>query len=234
MTQPLILGKSGFRTNGDLSTSMSRRRAALELFLLVGGIEWCLWTDSRYVFPKSVRLFDTILLVLIVLAILARQRPTARELGISPPRWLAGLSSLGLFTLIGMGLLLGTGFYLGTLGNEQVWWTWVRKNWHMEVLQQLLLQVLLVPRLAVLMGRAGLRVSLVAAVVFSLLHAPNLVLMGLTLVAAVVWCEWYRRYRNLLALWASHLLLASAALLCIQGSALGMLRVGIGYVFRNS
>ncbi|MFO0947384.1 MAG: hypothetical protein U1D30_15855 [Planctomycetota bacterium] len=233
MTQPLIVGKSGFRTNEGLVAPFTRRRAAVELLWLIGAVEWCLWTDSRHVFPKSVRLLNTVVVALIVLAIVIRQRPSLRDLGFAPPSWFAGLKSLALFTLIGMGLLFGTGFYLGSLGNEQAWATWVRKNWHMEGLQQLLLQVLLVPRLAVLLGGNGTKVSLIAAILFSLLHAPNVLLMGLTMIAGFVWCEWYRRFPNLPALWISHLSLASAALLSINGSALGMLRVGIGYVFRN-
>lgn len=210
-----------------------RNTAAIELFLLLGGFEWCLWTDSRQVFPKPVRLASTIALILLVLILLIRQRPSLREAGIAPPRWFGGIWSLTLFTLGGMALIVGCGWYLGTIGQVDGWLTWIRKNWHLEGVQQLLLQVLLVPRLAILMGRRGLGVSIVAGTIFSLLHAPNPMLMGLTLIAGVAWCEWFRRYENLLALWVSHLLLAATALYCLNGPSLGMLRVGIGYVYRN-
>lgn len=244
------LGKGRFSTNVNWSLGATPPRgvsarpgAAAELGLLLAAFEWCLWTDSRQVLPKAARLAGSGVLVLVVAFLLIRQRPTARELGLAPGRrrgtrnwrdWFDGGWSLALGTLGGMIALLVAGWWLGTIGQTPTWSAWVRKNWHLEGAQQLLLQVLLVPRLEQVLGRRGAPVTLMAALFFGLLHLPNLPLSALSFVGAVGWCEWFRRHPNLPAVWLSHLALAATALYTINGPALGMLRVGIGYVYRNS
>jgi len=76
---------------------------------------------------------------------------------------------------------------------------------------------------------AGSRSIIVVAIVFSLLHFPNPVLMGLTLVGGVIWAAVYQRQPNLYALALSHALSSLTLALTISPSLLNSLRVGYKY-----
>jgi hypothetical protein len=209
----------------------SARRAAFELVVLLAMLEWVLWTGSKHVLPEILRVASGLVLLAVVVALAALQRPSRSSLGLAPASWWRGCEWLAAFTCSSIAIMGAIGTWTGTLGNVEHLGRWVWRTWHIEGMQQLLLQVLLVPRLAVLMTGPAWRISVAAGLVFSLLHLPNLPLTALTLIAGVFWCEWFRRFKNLPALWLSHVLLAAAALYTLNGSALRMLRVGIGYLY---
>jgi len=73
--------------------------------------------------------------------------------------------------------------------------------------QQYVLQAFMLRRLRQA-GLAPVLAVAVAAVLFGALHAPNIVLVGVTVLAATVWCTLFLRHANLLVLSASHGLLA--------------------------
>lgn len=75
----------------------------------------------------------------------------------------------------------------------------------------------------------GSRSIIVVAIVFSLLHFPNPVLMGLTLVGGVIWAAVYQRQPNLYALALSHAVSSLTLALMIPPSLLNSLRVGFKY-----
>ena len=210
--------------------SRGRAVALAEIVILLVTLEWVLWTDHRTVFSRPARTAGIAIMVVVVLTLLYRQRPGLAELGVAPRSWWAGVGLLAAFTALAMLACASIGAWWGTIGNVEHFGRWIVRNWYMEGVQQVLLQVILVPRLNAMLGRRGVAVSALAAVIFGLLHAPNLVLMALTAAGAFAWCEWFRRHRNLPALWASHLALAATVLYCLNGPALRKLRVGIGYL----
>lgn len=90
--------------------------------------------------------------------------------------------------------------------------------------QQIMLQLLLLPVLLRLFQRTSVAVFL-AALIFSLLHLPNPVLVLLTFVAGVVWVACYCQARRMTPVVISHCILAMmAAGLC--GEYIFNLRVG--------
>lgn len=95
-------------------------------------------------------------------------------------------------------------------------------------LQQYALQAFAYRRLREALGRPG-RAALVAALIFGVLHLPNVVLVGCTLLAAYVWCRLYERTPNLLTLALAHGLLAALLNASWPASWLHNLRVGPGY-----
>lgn len=210
-----------------------RREATIELVLLLGVLNWVLWTDHRTVLPSWARTTSAAILAALLVVLVARSRPDRRSLGLRPESWRAGLSSLGLATSLAILFIWAAGSAFGTIGQVEHFARWIARNWYLELGQQILLQIVLVPRLEMILGRRGAVISWVAAAIFAMLHAPNLVLMALTFPAGWFWCEWYRRYSHLLAVFASHVLLGSAALYCLNGPYLGNLRVGIGYLLRR-
>lgn len=220
--------------HGNLSWKpphLTAKAAAIETTVLLAVLEWVLWTDSKHVLSQSARTAGTFMLVCVVVTLLLRQRPNLSDLGVAPSNWLAGIPTLMAATITAMLAITILGFSLGTIGNVENFPHWVRRNWHLEGLQQLLLQVLLVPRLTLILSDRRRLVSTVAAAIFGLLHAPNVPLVILTAVAAFLWCEWFRRFRNLPALWLSHFLVAATLLYCLNTPALATLRVGISYFF---
>lgn len=204
-----------------------------ELLLLLAVLEFVLWTDNKRVLPQPIRAAGTVLVAVVAAGLVVRQRSSRHELRLTPVSWRAGVGRLALAVALAGAALGAIGWRNGSLGNVERFGHWLAGNWLLDGAQQVLLQVLLVPRLTILVGAQGPRVSLTAAVVFSLLHIPNLPLMALTLLAAFVWCEWFRRYRNLPAVWASHVALAAMALYCLNGPALCRMRVGISYVLHS-
>jgi hypothetical protein len=207
------------------------RAAIVELCILLSALEVYLWTDNRRVLDRPWRHALVALVVVAAAALLARRPPTLSELGLARRSWNANVALLGLWTIIGMAICGVIGAAAGAIGDAPSVVRWIARNWHIDVSQQVLLQVALVPRLATIARGNGRGVSATAATIFSLLHAPNVILMGLTAIAGFVWCEWNRRRPNLIALALSHAALAAAALYCLNGPLLRSLRVGIGYVF---
>jgi hypothetical protein len=138
--------------------------------------------------------------------------------------------------LFGLGLA-GLGWRAGTLGQFEGQWVWHLENFHQQGLQQILLQVILLPRCQAI-GESGWwrtqswAPSAMAASIFALVHAPNLPLMAFSGLAGFGWVEWFRRYQNLPAVWVSHALVAGAGLATIH-PFLGRLRVGIGYLWSS-
>lgn len=171
-------------------------------------------------------------LAVILMTLLWSQRATLRSLGLRPTRPFAGCGPLAFFTLLSGSVIALVGISLDTVGQVENFAHWLRRNWYLEGLQQIILMGVVVPRLQAMFRREA-TVSLVAALLFAMLHLPNIPLTALTLLAGWYWCEWFRKHRNLLALWLSHFALAATTLWFLNGPWLGTLRVGIGYVLRR-
>lgn len=100
------------------------------------------------------------------------------------------------------------------------WWALV---------QQYLLNGFFVTRLSSAFGeRRQFLVAPLAGVLFAAAHAPNIVLVDVTLVTGVLAALVYRRYRNLLFLAAAHALIGTTLWLVVPDSVSHHLRVGPG------
>jgi hypothetical protein len=94
--------------------------------------------------------------------------------------------------------------------------------------QQYALQGFMNRRAQLVFGK-GPRSVILIAVIFSLLHLPNLVLSGLTLVGGLIWGTVYQREANLYALAASHTLASISLVMALPLSVINGLRVGFKY-----
>jgi len=83
-------------------------------------------------------------------------------------------------------------------------------------------------RAQVAFGKGPKSVILVA-VVFSILHLPNLVLSALTFVGGLIWGAVYQRQANLYALAASHTVASVSLVMALPLSVINGLRVGFKY-----
>lgn len=70
----------------------------------------------------------------------------------------------------------------------------------------------------------------IAALLFGLVHMPNVFLTVMTTIGALVWCGIYDRYPNILPLAVSHALTTLAILYAFDEAISGRLRIGASYL----
>jgi membrane protease YdiL (CAAX protease family) len=127
--------------------------------------------------------------------------------------------ALGAGALAGSLRPVGMGPALAGIGLYCVW----------GFFQQYLLNGFFLTRLReILMPRHA--APLVAAVLFSVAHLPNPLLMAITFVGGFVAAEFYSRYRNLLFVGLAHGIIGSVVFLVFPDSISHHLRVGPGYI----
>jgi membrane protease YdiL (CAAX protease family) len=210
---------------------VTRRQAAFDLVAATAAIELHAWTDSSALLSKPARTVVLVATVLVAGFVLLRRPPTLRQLGLQPESWSKGLRSLSLGTCAAAILLVAVGAWNGTLFAARDLGRWAASVWHLELLQQIMLQAFLAPRIAVLLGKDGVAASLLSAIMFAALHLPNLLLTLFAFIAAFGWREWFRRHPNLPAVWASHFLLGMTLIATQDPTLLRRLRVGAAYVY---
>ena|SRR5215469_1965889 len=97
------------------------------------------------------------------------------------------------------------------------------------VIQQFLLQSYLFVRFESLLGD-GRKAVLACAILFAIVHIPNPVLTVATFAAGLLFCEVFRRYRNIYAIAIAHALLGIALAVSIPSTLHHDMRVGIGFL----
>ncbi|HVJ79431.1 MAG TPA: CPBP family intramembrane glutamic endopeptidase, partial [Planctomycetia bacterium] len=159
-------------------------------------------------------------------------RPNRREFGLAPDLPADGARSLLVFTAISAAAMLAVGAAAGALAVPRDYGHWLlRQALPLALGQQILLQVAIAPRVARL-GFSGRTTPLIAAFLFALGHLPNPILFTLTFLAGWWWTRWFAIHRNLLPLWASHVMLAATCFAAFDGGEwLRRMRVGAGWIY---
>lgn len=150
------------------------------------------------------------------------------EWGLSPRALLPASRATTFFTLPAVLALLGVGYAIGTLhdrtdflGNFAGLMPWGgAQQWMLQTVVLREVRRRLPPRAAIV----------VAAVLFALVHAPNVFLMVMTGIGALGWCAIYSRYPNFLPLGVSHALATLALLYAFDDDITGRLRIGESYL----
>jgi membrane protease YdiL (CAAX protease family) len=133
-----------------------------------------------------------------------------------------------LVTLPGLALILAAGWALGTLHDRRDVLGSVGLLVVWGAAQQWVLQTVFLREAQRATSRRGGIV--VAAALFGLLHLPNPLLTGVTIVGALYWCAIYDRYPNVLPLAVSQGLGTLALRHAFDPETLGRLRVGSSYL----
>ncbi len=206
---------------------MKPGRAAfvLEVLVAYAFIEASIWTEL----PARLDWFWIAAVWIAAVSLLHRPQGVVYGLGLRglvPSAWVAGAGAALAALILLAGRLAGTlhGLYGAkpALVHASLYVVWA-------LVQQFILQSFFYSRLEQLFGDAH-RTALLAAALFAAAHIPNPVLVPLTLLAGIVTCELFRRYRNLYPLGIAHGLVGLALAVALPDSLVRHMRVGIGYL----
>ncbi len=156
-----------------------------------------------------------------------RNHYSVRELGLTRP--LSGVASILAFGALTVAAIVVAGWLMHNLGPPQpVPWkrAWQYAIWSLQ--QEFILQSFFFVRLESALG--GRRAAVCAALLFSIAHVPNPVLTVLSFIGGLIFCELFRRYRNLFPLGVVHAVLGLAIAASLPDSLLHHMRVGLGYL----
>lgn len=129
--------------------------------------------------------------------------------------------------LLTSALLIGIGYGAGSLNFGPRFWLSLTVLPLWGLTQQYILQGFIYRRLKLILGEAKTTLAIVlAALLFALVHAPNLPLMFLTLVGGLVWTWVYARAPNLLALGLSHAMMSALAMSSLPAWFLQSMSIG--------
>lgn len=199
----------------------NRARLIAEVGAVYALLECALWSRK----PVQTGWGVAMLAAVMILAVLGRRSP--RVLGLSTYGIHCALIVLPA-TLAACAALLGLGWIFGWAhpialsprlhGAEYVVWAFV---------QQLMAQSFFFVRFEDLLGSK--RAVWVSALLFSLAHIPNPVLLPASFVGGLGFSEAFRRWRNLYPIWLAHAALGMTVAAAFPNAWTHQMRVGIGY-----
>ena len=216
------------QSQGQFSASVGAhsRRDLLEIAAVFACIMVAIWTP-----PGKLNSIFSIVASACVVAFAITGRWGRGELGLTRP--LAGAGSILLTGAILCGLIALIGVPLRFRGpgwGVPLTRSWQYGIWALE--QEFILQSIFFLRLEQMLGSR--RAGFVAATLFAVAHIPSPVLTLLAFAGGLVFCELFRRWRNLYPLGIIHGALGLTIAASLPDHWLHHMRVGIGYLILHS
>ena len=202
------------------------RRDLLEIAIVFACIIIAIWSP-----PGKVNSIFSIVASACVVAFAIAGRWGASELGLTRP--LSGVGPILLTGAILCGLIAFLGLPLRFAGpgwGVPLTRSWQYGIWALE--QEFILQSIFFLRLEPMVGSR--RAVFAAATLFAVAHIPSPVLTVLAFAGGVVFCDLFRRRRNLYPLGIIHAALGLTIAARLPDHWLHHMRVGIGYLFLHS
>jgi membrane protease YdiL (CAAX protease family) len=217
---------SSFLTRQGSTFVFATKSRALPLKTVAIGfvlIEAALWS------PKSAQLWIGLVAAVWIIGQTIMSRRSADELGLG----LTGLKQSAWViaaALVAAGMLLCTGWYFGSLHGlmgpiPASTHVLAYSAWAFQ--QEFILQCFLFLNLVPMLGTR--RAVVVAALIFSLAHLPNPILMCATLISGLCLTAAFSRYRNVYAVAIAHALLGLSVAVALPADLHRNMRVGLGY-----
>jgi Type II CAAX prenyl endopeptidase Rce1-like len=195
---------------------------SFEVSLVFGLIMVAVWTPAG-----RVNTISSLLAAFCVVWFSVRGRYSVRELGLARPG--SGVVVMLLSGAFMVLTIIAIGLVLRGLGPAQpVPWErfWKYAIWALE--QEFILQLFFYVRLESILG--GRRAVGGAALLFCAAHLPSPVLTLMSLIGGVLFCEMFRRYRNIFPLGLVHAALGLTIAASLPDELLHHMRVGFGYL----
>jgi len=196
--------------------------ASLQVGIVFVLIMVAVWTQPGAVNAEVILSAAMCILWFTVLA-----RYSVSDLGLARPG--AGAVLMLLSGAILVIALVGLGLALNSLGPAHpVPWNraWQYAVW--ALVQEFILQSFFFVRLESLLG--GRRAVWAAALLFAMTHIPSPLLTLLSFGGGLLFCEMFRRYRNIFPLGLVHAALGVTIAANLPDSLLHHMRVGVGYL----
>lgn len=193
--------------------------------LVLASIEAALWSHGR-----TQSMWFMVAFAILLLSVLA-PRQKVKELGIGS-EGLVGATIAVPIALGAAAIILLVAWKLGTLRGlygvyPAPWHAVFYAIWAFE--QQFILNSFFYRRFEALMGD-NTGTALVTALIFSLVHMPNPVLVPATFIGGLFFVEVFRRWRNIYPLAIAHAMLGLALAMAFPGPWIRHMRVGLGYL----
>lgn len=207
-------------------TSAARRRDVVEIAVVVGSIVAAAWTPQG-----ALNDLFRIGVVACVAAFAASGRWGPSEMGLTRP--LSGVLSIVISGALLCAAIALAGMTLRFAGaGHALPWTrsWQYVFW--ALVQEFMLQSVLFLRLETIFGAKPAVVA--AACLFAFVHLPSPVLTVLAFCGGLVFCELFRRWRNLYPIGLIHAALGLTIAASLPDHWLHHMRVGIGYLILHS
>ncbi len=197
-------------------------RDAVEISVVFALILIAVWTPQG---PVNACVSISAAACVVVFAITGRW--SARELGLTNPFPGTGYILLAGAVLCGAIVLIGIPLRFAGAGNAlPLSRSWQYAFWALQ--QEFILQGIFFLRLQSLLGSR--RAVLAAAGLFAIAHVPSPLLTALAFCGGIVFCELFRRWRNLYATGIIHGALGLTIAANLPDHWLHHMRVGIGYL----
>jgi membrane protease YdiL (CAAX protease family) len=204
----------------------NHRRDMAEIAMVFLCILVAMWTP-----PGRISSFFSITAAACVVVFAIAGRWGARELGLTRPAAGAGYILLAGAVLCGAVALTGIPLhFVGEAHPVHLLRSWQYAIWSLQ--QEFILQSIFFLRLEAALGPRPAVIA--AAALFALVHIPSPVLTLLSFCGGVLFCEMFRRYRNLYPLGIIHGALGLTIAASLPDKWLHHMRVGIGYLILHS
>jgi membrane protease YdiL (CAAX protease family) len=212
----------------------SRSRAAAEIGFVVLCVLIAEWAVIP-IFGRNKKIGMIPIAAVLIFSFLSHRtrRESAREIGFTGKNFLGAFRLLLPWMIPASALLIAAGWTLGSLhySGPRSWGAIALSQFWLflwGLMQQYALQAI-VNRRAQEIWRKGWLSTMAAALIFAVLHLPNVWLTTATLAAGVLWASVYQRTPNLFALAISHSLMTSVLACSISPAVLHGMRVGYNY-----
>ena len=214
----------------EIPAALRIRFTWIQLIVVYVLLEGALWSAqmaarNRWALAAAIAVTGSVML-----DVTLSDRPSIRRMGLGLP------TTLG--ASIVLAVSLATAFFLifmvHWVGGEipaNATWPSLHQSWGYflwALVQEFLLQSFFFTRCEELFGSAA--AVWVAACLFATAHLPSPILTTFTFVAALFFCEMFRRYRSIYPIAIVHGVLGLAVAVTMPDSLLHHMRVGIGYM----
>ncbi|MFZ3263605.1 MAG: CPBP family intramembrane glutamic endopeptidase [Terriglobales bacterium] len=188
-------------------------------------LEGALWSSRM-----SVRNLWALAIAIAVFAFVLLDGQSIREMGLGLPTAAGAGLALAVSLAAAIFLILMVHRAGGEIPADAVWPDFKQSSGYLlwALIQEFLLQSFFFTRCEKLFG--GADAVWVAATLFAAAHLPNPILTTSTFVAALVFCELFRRYRSIYPLAIAHAALGLTVAATMPDSVLHHMRVGMGYL----